>query len=393
MLGASMVRMVAIAVAGLGFAAYACFAALPAATDARLSSSVWPAKSVSASLALKENTSRIARRALTTPGFADPVYDITTRAILAREPTAFDAMAVRALALDEVGREADTLRRMTAVNAVYRRSDMTNSWLIQHRLAQGELAPALDQLDQMLRTVGEQRSSVLTILAPVLAAPEAREPLVRILRGRPEWEPNFWYAVTRNPAATRNGLILRSVLTDRASLRDSNQDAELIQRGVEQRLFEESGTLYSALTGTRNLARLRSPQFDTAPKFPPFDWQLMRGEGLNASIDSARSRLHIYAGPTGTGTAATQIVRLPPGRYTLGVQQSADARESGDDGVTVRVRCLTGDSTILAETAANRTAAFSVPPDCNWQDVAIDVDFAATARDIVIDAVVVAPIA
>ena len=395
MSGARLIRPVATLLSGVAFAVFACFAALPAATDGRSRGLVWPAASVSAMLALEENASRISRGARATPRFEDPAYAETTRAILLREPAAFNAMSVRALTLDKAvvgaGNPDDTARRMSAIDAVYRREGLTNLWLIQHRLAEGELAPALDQLDSMLRTVGEQRSSVLILLAPVLAAPEAREPLMRILRNRPEWEPNFWYAVTRNSAATRNGLILRSALVDPDRARDSDQDAELIQRGIEQRLFDDAGMLYSSLTGTQSLSRLRSAQFDAQPRFPPFDWQLVRGQGLNASIDSSRHQLRIYAGPTGTGTAAKQVVQLPAGRYSLALRKASHQTDRGDDGVVTRVVCLTGGNRVLAKASVGPSTTFSVPTNCSWQEVTIDIDFAATAREIVIDAVDLAP--
>ena len=368
---------------GLAGAFYAFFAALPSATGSDGAAMVWPATAIALSGELDEHFGALTGSSVRPTGLADPRYGRAAAEVLRVEPANFDAMRTLAVHLEMAGQVERTPKRMNAINRLYKRDEALGLWLAQDSLKRGELDTALTHLDRILRTSGDRRGTILSFMTPIISREEARTPLLRILRSNPSWERDFWYAVTRSPASTRNGLILRTALVDTPTQADEQQTAELLMRGIEQGHYDEAGSLYRALTRSGPLDRLRNAAFTAPARFPPFDWELPEGD-VNAVIDPASDRLYVGARPTVAGTAARQILRLAPGTYTV-TFELADGQED-DVEVAVGLRCLgaNGDASPSRNESGRE---YTVSARCPWQEFYIDMPYDSVDREVVFEQV------
>lgn len=306
---------------------------------------LWPANGAAFEAVTEAATRRIVTAA-GSPGFnADPALIETARAALVSEPTAVAAMRVLAQAEEAAGRLDRARRLMRLAASVTKRDTLVNMWLIEDYSRGDDIVHALAVYDQTLRTLGEGRGPVLTAMASALSDPRLIQPYFRLLRQQPPWSEAFWHVAAQTPGALENAARLRMLIA-RARLEvPREKDEMMLSALVDQRRFETGFRLFEAIRppGSAGGALVNNGDFSRASAYQPFDWRLTSTGALGAAIDARAGTLQISAiSRGGLGMiAAEQIVRLPPGRYTL---RAAYRREAGGGAPPAFVELVCAES-------------------------------------------------
>lgn len=297
---------------------------------------LWPANGVAFEAVTEAATRRLVTAAGSPEFNADPALTETARAALTAEPTAVAAIRVLAQAEAAAGRPDRARRLMRLAASVTKRDTLVNMWLIEDYNRTGEIAPALAVYDQTLRTLGEGRGPVLTAMASALADPRLIQPYFRLLRQAPPWADSFWHVAAQTPAALENAARLRMLIARARIAVPRDKDKMMLSALVDQRRFETGFRLFDAIRppGAADGGFVNNADFSRASAYQPFDWRLTSAGALGAAIDPRAGTLQISAiSRGGLGViAAEQIVRLPPGRYSL---RAAWRREAGDGATPV----------------------------------------------------------
>lgn len=247
----------------------------------------------------------------------DPAEAMARRA-LARDPTAVAAVRTLGYVTDARGNHARAFKLMNQALAINRRDLLTHLWLIEHYVARGDTAHALDQYDVALRTAAAAHTLLLPILVQAASDPEIRRPLAGILAKEPIWAPIFVREFTASGTPVDAVVDLQQLMARAGKPYSAQQTQDLAVRLVAEERFDLAARL---LGRDRNPATVIDGKFEF--KAPPgvFGWQLQSGYDLGSSADVSPTGnghvLSIFASPGEAGEVARQLLILKPGRYQL----------------------------------------------------------------------------
>lgn len=262
------------------------------------------------------------------------------RAALRREPLATTALTLIAFDREAHGAQPEAAKIMLAVRALDKRQLIANAWLIGHygRTA-GSSRDVLGLLDEALKIRPQLTEQYMPALAQGLINPDTIPVFQQMLRAKPAWELAFWNAVASNDAALPNAEVLRGRMLAGAE-EPGRIDAMLMGAFIRAKRMD------LALSYARSLPEipgdrdnlLRNASFGATPLMPPLDWELVGDGRMTAAIDEGRGTLIINAIGGSAGTAARQLIALPPGQYSLLVKLGRADFSRGSD-LNVRVYC------------------------------------------------------
>ena len=310
--------------------------------------------------------------------------DTLARAAIAREPV--DVAAARTLALVAAvrGDGARSNGWLAYAERLSRRDLATQMALIELAVARGDVTGALVHYDRALSTSARAPDILFPVLVPAVNNPAVVEPMARLLARRPDWWYSFTLQLVQQGAAPPN--LYRLLAAERLRV-DIPVERDVAIAGMKQlaaaQRVDLAAALYERLVpGQRAGARLNNGGFAPVAPIPPFDWDLVAGGNVSASMETLPGRgrvLYLNSPDANDGQVAQQLLRLTPGRYALDWLYGGGAPE----GLRARlsVVCLAGQPVIaervdagLAEGRARPLGLrFVVPGDCPAQWLRIDV--------------------
>lgn len=319
----------------------------------------------------------------------------TATAILGKQPSRTRAKAAERLALEVLERmpvNAEAARDVAMARLVEgdvagarmliaagerlsRRDIPTQMWMIEDRVAAGDVPATLAHYDRALRISPESRPVLLPVLAQAANDPVVARALAARLRVRPEWWSDFFgrfVAVATDPLAIR--LIAEGLHLDPTEEVDRARVVQVIGRLVQLGDYRAARSFYDRTTGRRP-EMVVDGGFEKDHGIPPFDWQLVDETDRSATReprDRANGTALSIAGTEGK-EVARQLLVLPPGRYRLTARTGAVTTNMMAPP-TVSITCLQDQGTLVASTAfpvgmgpKTLAMAVTIPAGCNGQ--------------------------
>lgn len=275
---------------------------------------------------------------------------------------------------------------MQAAERLSKREPEVMLWLAQNALKVGKPGEAIDYFDLALRSSITARGLLFPAIAAAATQPDVTAGLVARLKERPTWRDTFTvYLIDESPDKLASATLLAAYLDPRNRNDSSNARSmvfQLAQAEHYQRAWEFMNQF--GLAGpARRPDRLADSDFETLSTVQPFAWSLADQSDLWAEIvpapDGDGRVLAVNATTATGGAAATQLVRLSPGRYRVSAKVGSFG---GDRSVrpSVTVQCASGTAPPQAMGAQSQndaapmnriSGAFTVAPTCPFQLVSI----------------------
>jgi hypothetical protein len=313
---------------------------------------------------------------------AAPARALATAA-LRRDATVVDAAALLGLSFGLKGDVAHAERSFQYASQLSRRNVVSQLWLLERDVQRNNIPGALSHFDRVLRTSPAMHAMLLPILSSASAEPPIARELNRMLRGRPNWGPDFISALLMQQSNPQALYRVTQGLLRPSEVREREQLGILLTRLTEQSAFDLAWSAYVAARPERRAggSGLWNGDFAQEPGLAPFDWSFAADatqipeRRLRSGDDFA---LYLPTGATTEAESARQLVRLAPGRYTISaavgnVPQDASSRPR------LTVRCAPAPSAELARTDFPRvpagggrlSASFAVPGNCRYQWISV----------------------
>lgn len=294
----------------------------------------------------------------------------------------------------------DTMRSRDLVLAGDRlnhRDRQANLWLIDYYLKAGNLETGMRYFDQLLRTLGDNRGSVVALLTELLSDPRAVPPLERILRDQPNWSDQFWLFVPGNQRALANAADLRVRLDDYMRADDRKSDGALIVALAENGHYEAGYRVASRVSSDLKPFGVHNAQFTASSNIAPYDWQPTGSNAFAVNVNTRRGLLEISSSPGSSGDVIRQLVRLKPGRYRPVVQLAADQQPQSLPELELSLQCVSSDegrSIFSRDPSSGEQSVTSVVLDaqCEWYWLTLSSNYAISAYDLALDQINLVPL-
>lgn len=303
-------------------------------------------------------------------------------AALAREPGHVPAIRALGTAAGLRGDVPRADRWFGYAERLSRRDFLTQVWLIEERVRQGDVNGALLHYDRALRTVGRARPVLFPVLVSAVADPEVERATGRLLAQRVAWGPDF-LAVMAEAANVSPDALGQLALAARLRPDVPGERGPLdavLARLVATGRYAVAQAVWRQATGERGpLPTVRDGGFEAAGGLAPFGWTLNNAGDLSATREpnGSGTALVLRTARGAAGELARQLVLLAPGEYRLSLTATGAASDRFSQAV-VSVTCL-GEATggerlrlpIAATTRQRLAGSFSIPGDCPAQSLAI----------------------
>lgn len=297
------------------------------------------------------------------------VFASRARLALRSEPLSVAAFSIVGLTADaRGGNPARTRALMEAAQSVSRRDLLMQLWLLEDRVAQGDIEGALRHYDRALSTYPETEPMLFPTLASAIDEIPVRNALVGYVRTRRPWMRSFLDYATGH--AKPSSLIPLLVSADGASgvsaftrpfesglLRNvvAQQDF-VLARLLAQRLSRGSIRGWNALTPSRA---------SSDATLHPLTWMAGDDQAYQLSFDASGASV-LDVEPEGQGIAMYRVIFPRPGTYRL--VQRLDADDADNLQAHWTFTCLgSAPKALAAIPAVPRSAATDtivVPAGC-----------------------------
>jgi len=299
-------------------------------------------------------------------------------------------------------RRDDLANRLFAYSERLSRHDpMTQLWLIENRVAAGDVSGALAHYGRLMSVTPAFRPALIPILITATRDPAIAHALGKLLATRPLWWKDALVGVifqSPDPATTLPPLLHQLRLDPRRE-EDRALTAAAITRLANAGAFSQAQALFLQAGGSRPPAGrgVRNGGFEGDNRLPPFDWDLAGDDGRTAAVQprdggGVGRALFLYVDADHGGDLARQLLLLLPGHYRFSAQ-SGDVIGDAMARPQVRIACY-GDKAPVpldlrlpaaGSAGADIHADFNVPAGCRAQwltlSLAPDVDTETGAQD------------
>lgn len=331
--------------------------------------------------------SNLARRGIevnsaTADGFlklSDPlrIESLSTRA-LASEPT--DARALTNLALAVAEEDGSRAQQLHALSLRLSRREMLSQLITVERYAnEGDFTSALLHVGQVLQVRPETRSTLMPYLVQLAQYDEALPAIAAMLKQRPDLRDGFWKAAVEVDGETANLVKLRSEFGSADDFRQSRNDEFLLQALVNQGRLEDAAELAARIFPSFSdvaPGTLRNSDFSKVPAIRPFDWRLFSSGSFSTDLDPDQGILAVSVSRGMGGVAASQLVALPNGRYSIKADfLDSQIASAQDASLRVEIRCANTSAgapevSVDAE-GLTRGTMFTLSQGCSYRYVNI----------------------
>ena len=259
--------------------------------------------------------------------------EVMSKRALARDATAIPAITTLGILAELHGDHTLAERWFNYSQHLSRRDLITQLWLIENAVAQGEIPEALRHYDIALRANRGAEDLLFPVLTAASGDNKIAPELIQLLRTKPPWINHFIAYAARNTKDTAATAKLFLALHNAGVTVSEYPSASLINRLVAGKQFDTAWNYYSAIRPNVDRQRSRNPKF--AHTYDPpsiFDWVMTSSDsGLVASIQaSAQGGLFDFAAPPSVGgQLIQQLQMLPAGAYRIeGVSAGIDQPDS-----------------------------------------------------------------
>jgi hypothetical protein len=331
---------------------------------------------------------RVSQVRLDLQGDANAPEDIIRQVgdILRADPLAPSAFTLLAQAREAQGNPAAALAAWGWAARTWQRDGVAQAVLLERDLVAGDVDPALDRLDILLRSDPETGFWLLRRLTPLLSEARFLDALTRRLEAAPPWRLISLRELAQRAPALDPVLGLYRRLQRGSSPPTEEEMRPLLVRMVSEGRHEEayvswleSGQRDQRLPGEW----LYNAQFQAAVSQLPFDWTFEATPGAFMQVDRSGPRRRLTVDFFGSRNAfqnVSQWLLLPPGTYVLSGLEMAQGLVS-DRGVRWRLACaddLAGELAVtppLTGTVDWRpfSVSFVVVPRCRAQRLVLEV--------------------
>ena len=334
----------------------------------------------------------------------------TARRLLAVEPLHAEAFRVLAAVEDQQKRPAQALALYRIAARRAPRDAQAHAWLAEHYLQQGEYAPALAEIDRVLRMSPERTARVVPVLAQMAQERDFAVALATALQVHPPWRPAVLRALGRQSAtdAQAETQVLQA-LQAQGGL-DAREFAGWLDSLIAQGRWGEAYARWAgAVMGeSGRLPRVYNGDFDRMPTGVGFDWRLKQVPGVLLGVEDAGGGQGMVAhlrflGRSVASGGLEQPMLLPAGNFRLRMRVHGQSLRSAL-GLQWQVVCADGGGVVARSEAIDGSFGwralevdFTVPVDrCKGQWLRLVNPVPAgpaqvVAGDLWVDGVVVEP--
>lgn len=244
------------------------------------------------------------------------------RRALTRQPFNVPALRVAGLAAAREGDLDAADRMLTLAGNWSLRDDPAHSWLVKHRLEQGQTASALAHADTLMRRRTDLRPRYFDLMIALALRNdvEAQGALVALLRRDPPWRIDFFIHALERPEGLPVAAAAAIALKNGAGRVTDEEKARLYGTLIAQGRIPALHDVIVRIEGARRPV-LTHGGFTDGTGVPPFGWGLPAGAGVLAEIaadpEDDQPALHAVVADMTGRTVAEQLVLLTPGRWRL----------------------------------------------------------------------------
>lgn len=306
--------------------------------------------------------------------------------------------AVRNLALVSAGatdsHNAQSVRLLRLAHNLSRRDGATESLLIDEAAKRADMAAALTHFDALLRTMPAASGRYMQHMGLALADPAFRKGMIPYARLENPWFGQLGAAILSDARPVR---FYGQFLSEVPALPDSSQQRlhydEVVGRLAREGEHAIARKLYTRLPNA-DLTALTSVALPPAKQVPyrPVTWMLQSDGAVGAEMSrTGVAGIVAYAEAGTSGTVASKMLFLSPGRYRLGWKAvndnaeesppigSVNARSGNREGLSWLISCLGLQGREIGAVPAERPGAqnrelavtFTVPAGCVAQNIAL----------------------
>lgn len=304
------------------------------------------------------------------------------RAALQREPV--NVSAVVALGTIASLRKRDTLANQifSYSERISRHDTVTQLWLIESRVAAGDVAGALVHYGRLMSVTPSFRPILIPILVKAARDPAIARALGDIMATRPLWWTDALVPLIFQSAepATTLPILLQSLRLNTRKDGERALVAAAIARLANAGAFNEAHKLYLQSGGKRiaGSEQVRNGDFETDSRLPPIDWDLHNEDGRTATVQphegGSGMALFLYVDADHQGDLARQLLLLAPGRYRFSAR-SGDVVGDALARPQLRIYCASKNAPAFLDLRLPTAGAagagtrfdFTVPPGCPVQ--------------------------
>lgn len=281
--------------------------------------------------------------------------------------------------LADAAGDRDQAARLFRVAAERTPRDLpSRAWLLDYRLAEGDLPAAMQNLDLMLRVNPGLFATLEPMLLSLAAAPQAQDALAAKLAEAPPWRPRLLQLLAnKSPDAETVAPLFERLRQAPGGLAPGELAAWVDRLGREGRWGQAYLVWVSQLPPERlvGLGNLFNGSFEWAPGQGAFHWRFGRIAGARVDrlpTEGADGKLALrvaFEDRRVPFAHVRQLLALAPGRYTLSGRFRPDNLRS-ERGLVWTITCASGGPP-LGETAPLRgngpwrefEAGFDVPAE------------------------------
>lgn len=303
-------------------------------------------------------------------GRIDMAQRLAQRA-LTRQPFNVAALRVAGLAAAREGDLEAADRMLTLAGNWSLRDDPAHSWLVMHRLEQGQAASALAHADTLMRRRTDLRPRYFDLMINLALRNDvqAQGALVALLRREPPWRIDFFIHALERPEGLPVAAAVAVALKDGPGRVTDEEKARLYGTLIAQGRIPVLRELIVRIEGAERPA-LSHGGFTDGTGAPPFGWSLPAGAGVLTEIaadpEGGRPALHAVVTDMAGRTVAEQLVLLTPGRWRLSGRVRVEQGELSGRLAWTLV-CATGDRVL-------GTAPLSAAAHGAWTRFSTDIE-------------------
>lgn len=316
---------------------------------------------------------------LTPNASADSIAASLAHRALQQDATAVEALSVLGLQAQLRGDVARARVVFGYSHRLSRRELRTQIWAIEEAVLRGDIAGALKQYDQALRTSQKAREILFPVLARAIADPAVRAATLKMMSSESAWGEAFInYVAANGPEPRAVVAFFRDGAAVGLPIEDDDR-SRLVNALVAEGATEDAWGFYESYRPSVSRYRSRDPDFRLNTQVPAvFDWSSVNADGVSASIHWGENGgvVHFSAAPGAGGTVIRQAQMLPPGKYRLkarsrGTEQPEYSRPYWT--LTCRNGRELGRVPLLSaeDIWQNHSGRFTVPPNCSFQDLSL----------------------
>ncbi len=303
---------------------------------------------------------------------------------LARASYASEPLAVRAMIVAAVGVADGAERAKLAAQAakLSRREQLGTTILFQDAVQQGDLPAAMRWLDRGSKTDRGMATQYVKLLVQAMPADEAVDALEPLLGAKPNWADAYWAAVLKAPSALGNAAELRGRLSRAPwQQRDVTRfDPRLVEALTAGGQYDRAVRLAADLapsrlrrSATSSSSLLRDPALQFPNFLPPAGgWRFVSvSDFVAAPLQDGGASLSML--PDRSGVLIEQLVRLPAGRYGLGISGPNLASAAPGGLLDARLQCASDRKQVVSaklRAVAGGSGLSAVLPQaitgCDW---------------------------